>query len=148
MGQCRAHGLVHGGFGHPVGPKSGKSKPDEHGVVVGCRASRVLPTPVRRKYVIGITALVFTLFHFVVVVVPVVASRASGEGQAWLVMLFDFPLVLLLSMLPGGGQILYNNTAAYTFVFCTIGTLMYAALGALVGLIIDIIRTKRKMGNL
>ena len=98
----------------------------------------------RSKAATIITSSVFAIFHVIVVVVPVISSGANGEGQAFAVVIFDVPLVWLLSAMPGGNTVLYNNRRAYTFVFCIFGTLMYAAVGGLIGWIIDVIRVKRR----
>ena len=88
-----------------------------------------------------ICAGVFALFHIIVVVFPVVASGGNGESQAGAVMLFDMPLVFVLERVPGGGRILYNDVGAYMVFFSVVGTLMYASCGALIGYIIDRVRT-------
>ena len=76
-----------------------------------------------------ICALVFAVFHLLVVVSALLATRGTGEGQALTVALFDFPLVLLLEALPNGRYILYSSTTAYVWFFSVAGTLMYAAAG-------------------
>lgn len=80
-----------------------------------------------------ICASAFALFHVVMVVSTLFASRGAGEGQAFVVGLFDFPLVLLLRVLPGGGHILYGSVDAYVWFFATAGTFMYAAIGYGIG---------------
>ena len=97
----------------------------------------------RKKAATIITALVLMCFHFIVVVVPVISSGANGEGQGWAVMIFDMPLVWLLSAIPAGKRVLYEDMTAYTLVFCVGGTLMYGAAGALIGWIIDVIRVRK-----
>ena len=82
-------------------------------------------------------ALLFGLFHLIFVVAPLVASGGHGEGQAFLVALADFPLVMLLDRIPGGGYILYKSTFAYVSFFSVIGTLMYACIGAALGRLLD-----------
>jgi len=76
---------------------------------------------------------VFALFHVVIVVSTLFTSRGAGEGQAFIVAIFDFPLVLLLQALPGGGHILYGSTTAYVWFFSIAGTLLYAAIGYCMG---------------
>jgi hypothetical protein len=79
-------------------------------------------------------AAIFALFHIVVVAVPVLLSRGSGEAQAFAVAIFDPPLTWLLGLVPAGRQVLFGSSpVAYVLVFSVGGTLMYAALGALVG---------------
>ena len=80
-----------------------------------------------------ICASVFALFHVVIVGSTLLTSRGAGEGQAFVVALFDFPLVLLLRSLPGGAYILYGSTTAYVWFFAIAGTLLYAAVGYCVG---------------
>jgi hypothetical protein len=55
-----------------------------------------------------IGALVFTGIHVLLVVLPVVASGGSGEGQAMSVSFFDFPLVFFLEKSAPGDQLLYG----------------------------------------
>jgi hypothetical protein len=93
--------------------------------------------PVRRL-VPWICALVFALFHVLTVVLTLLATRGSGEGQAGMVVLLDFPLVLLLQALPHGGYILYNSIEAYVWFFSVAGTSMYAAVGYCVGTLIAV----------
>jgi hypothetical protein len=80
-------------------------------------------------------ASVFGSFHVLVVALPVISTWGSGEGQAFAVAIFDFPLVVLLSLFAGGKSLLYNGPQwAYVAVFAVGGTLMYCGAGALVGL--------------
>jgi hypothetical protein len=80
------------------------------------------------------TAAIFALFHIIVVAVPVLASGASGDTQAFAVAMFDLPIFWLLSLLPAGRQLLYGaSPVLYTLLFVVGGTLMYAAVGALIG---------------
>ena len=74
-------------------------------------------------------AWVFALLHLLVVGVTLLSSGGQGEGQAFTVMLFDLPLVLLLELLPGGGKVLYGGGPLYVGVFLVAGTAMYAAIG-------------------
>jgi hypothetical protein len=83
-----------------------------------------------------IGASVFALFHAVMVVSTLIATRGAGEGQAFIVALFDFPLVLLLQALPGGGHILYGSTIAYVWFFSVAGTVLYAAIGFCAGILL------------
>ena len=78
-----------------------------------------------------ICAVVFGALHVLFVVVPVVSSHGAGEGQAFTVALYDFPLVLLLQHVPRGGYILYGSTLAYIWFFSVVGTLFHAGLGFL-----------------
>ena len=60
-------------------------------------------------------------------------TRGQGEGQAFWVALLDFPLILLLEVVPGGARILYHSVPAYIWFFSIVGTLMYSAIGYCVG---------------
>ena len=76
----------------------------------------------------------FALFHIIVVVLPLLTSAGSGETQAFAVALFDMPIFWLLGLFPAGRQLLYGSfPLLYILVFTVGGTLMYAAVGALVG---------------
>lgn len=74
-----------------------------------------------------ICAWVFALFHVLVVGTTLLSTGGHGEGQAFTVLVFDLPLVLLLQVVPGGGYVLY--VASYVGFFLIGGTLMYAAIG-------------------
>jgi len=79
-------------------------------------------------------AAVFALLHTVVVAVPVLLSGGSGEAQAFAAAILDLPIFWLPSLFPAGRAVLYGSSpTVYILLFCVGGTLMYAALGALVG---------------
>lgn len=81
-------------------------------------------------------AILLGSFHALVVALPLVSTGGSGEGQAFAVMIFDLPLVALLSLFEAGKSLLYNGPPlAYVAVFAVVGTLMYCAAGALAGLV-------------
>ena len=83
----------------------------------------------------AIGAAVFGSFHALVVALPVITTWGRGEGQAFAVAIFDFPLVEIVSLFAAGRSLLYNGPQwAYVGVFAIGGTLMYCAAGALVGL--------------
>ncbi len=85
-------------------------------------------------------AALFALFHILVVAVPVWISGGSGEGQAFAAAIFDLPIVWLLGLFPVGRKVLYGSSPSlYMLVFTVGGTLMYAAVGALVGRGIQIV---------
>jgi hypothetical protein len=83
-----------------------------------------------------ICALAFAAFHLLSAVSTLLATHGTGEGQAFTVALFDFPLVLLLQALPRGGYILYDSPVAYVWSFSIAGTLMYAAIGYCFGVLL------------
>jgi len=79
-------------------------------------------------------AVIFALFHIIVVAVPVLSSGGSGETQAFTAAIFDLPIFWLLGLFPAGREVLYGSShTAYILVFSVGGTLMYAVVGALVG---------------
>ena len=81
-----------------------------------------------------VVATIFALFHILVVAIPVLSSGGSGETQAFAAAIFDLPLFWLLGLFPAGREVLYGSSpSVYVLVFSVGGTLMYAALGALVG---------------
>ena len=85
-------------------------------------------------------ASLLALFHFVFVALPVITSNASGEGQGMTTLFLDYPLWMLVDHLPDRGQSLQNTKTSYILLVCIGGTLMYAGVGALLGLFIDSIR--------
>jgi hypothetical protein len=79
-------------------------------------------------------AAIFALFHIIVVAVPMLASGGSGETQAFAAAIFDLPIFWLLGLFSAGREVLYGASPSfYILVFAVGGTLMYAAVGALVG---------------
>jgi hypothetical protein len=84
----------------------------------------------------GICALLGTSFHVLTVVAMLLVTGGQGEGQAFWVALLDFPLILLLEAVPSGARILYNSVPAYIWIFSVVGTLMYAAVGYCVGVLL------------
>jgi hypothetical protein len=101
------------------------------------------------RFVPLICALIFALLHVLTVVVTLFATHGSGEGQALTVALLDFPLVLLLQAVPRGTYILYGSTEAYVWFFSIAGTVMYAAVGYCVGILIRAVTAiaKQKVGR-
>jgi len=84
--------------------------------------------------IIVATAGIFALFHAIAVAVPMLTSGGSGETQAFAAAIFDQPIFWLLGHFPAGRQVLYGGSPSiYILVFGAGGTLMYAAVGALVG---------------
>ena len=73
-------------------------------------------------------ALSFFSLHILLVTAPVLLSGATGETQGWLTYFADFPLVI--GMLSLG---LLNGRTGYLILVCLLGPLMYAAVGALIG---------------
>lgn len=87
----------------------------------------------RQRSVTVVLAIAFALFHALVVAVPVLLMGATGEGQGYLVLFFDLPLVLLANAIPATQRLLHNDVVTYYFVVIVLGTLMWAAVGALCG---------------
>ena len=85
-------------------------------------------------------AALLAAFHVVMVSLPVLTSRGSGEGQAFMVMIFDFPLVWFVKATLGPGVLYGNSQELYIFIFSVVGALMYAAVGASIGFVVDQIR--------
>jgi hypothetical protein len=77
----------------------------------------------------------------ILVVATLLSSHGAGEGQAFIVAILDYPLVLLLEALPGGGHILYNSTVAYVWFFSIAGTVLYAVVGYCVGVLLRAMAT-------
>ena len=94
-----------------------------------------------RRWIPIICAAVFAIFHIVLVVTALFSSHGAGEGQAFLVAIFDLPLVLLLEAVPGGGHILYGSTVAYVWFFSVVGTALYAVVGYGAGLLLRALAT-------
>ena len=94
-------------------------------------------------------AAVLGSFHALVVAWPVIATWGNGEGQAFAVALFDFPLVAALSLFPAGRSLLYNGPSwAYVSVFAVGGTIMYGAVGAVAGLAVQrLVRAARRTSS-
>jgi hypothetical protein len=92
-----------------------------------------------------IGALIFAGIHVLLVVIPVVTSGGGGEGQAMSVAYADFPLVLLLEKSGRGSQLLYGvgRTREYVWFFSIAGTLMYALVGLVLGVLVRSIFGKR-----
>ena len=89
-----------------------------------------------------IGAAIGATFHFCTVVLVLVITGGSGEGQGGLVLLLDFPLVIFLQAIPNGNIILYGPVLYYIFFFSLFGTAMYAVIGWLVGDFLGYIRRK------
>jgi hypothetical protein len=90
--------------------------------------------------VVIVTAAIFALVHIVVVSVPVLLSGGAGESQAFAATIFDLPISWLLGLFESGRRVLYGSSPLiYIVVFAVGGSVMYAALGALVGWVVHII---------
>jgi hypothetical protein len=88
-----------------------------------------------------ICAFLVALAHLLIVVTTLVDTQGSGEGQAFLVLFYDFPLVLLLDHIPQGGHILYSSISAYIWFFSIVGTLMHGLIGFGVGMLFSLLKS-------
>src|SRR5712672_4785974 len=87
-----------------------------------------------------VIATTFAVFHVIVVAIPVLLSGGSGESQAFAAAIVDLPIAWLLALFPAGRSVLYGSSPRlYMLVFSIGGTFMYAAIGALLGLVIYIL---------
>jgi hypothetical protein len=85
---------------------------------------------------VSVVAAVFATLHVILVAVPLISSGGHGEGQAFAVVIFDFPLVWILHQVDWGREILYGNLGAnghwrYVLIFSLGGTIFWASVGAL-----------------
>ena len=86
------------------------------------------------KTTVIVTAAIFVIFHLIVVAAPLALSGGSGEAQAFTTAVFDLPIYWLLGLFAGGRAVLYGSSPLiYMLLFGLGGTLMYAAVGALLG---------------
>ncbi len=90
----------------------------------------------RTFHPVWVVAMVFATLHVILVAVPVVTSGGNGEGQAFAVVIIDYPLVWILDQLDWGRGILYGNLGsygrwAYVLIFSLGGTIFWASVGAL-----------------
>lgn len=88
-----------------------------------------------------VVAIVFATLHVLLVAVPVVTSSGNGEAQGFAVLVFDFPLVWILSQSDWGRDILYGNLgttgkAIYVLIFSIGATIFWAGLAALLAYVI------------
>ncbi len=86
-----------------------------------------------KQWLPAVFAATFALFHLLTVTWTLVTTGGAGEGQAFTVLLFDWPLVILLDHVPRGGYILYGSVTMYVWFFSIAGTAMYAVIGYLLG---------------
>ena len=84
-------------------------------------------------------ALIGAIFHFVVVVLPLLIMGLGGlaKGYGWLVYFFDFPLVLLDGYIRALRSFVYASKIGYVLYYSVCGTVLYALLGWLAGYLKD-----------
>ena len=81
-----------------------------------------------------IIATILGLVHFVLVGVPFIQSNGGGESVAYQIFFLDFPLYILAEAL---FQPLLLNSVLFNFLwFVVLGTVMYALLGYVLGLVL------------
>ena len=89
-----------------------------------------------------ISALVFAAFHVLTLAYPLFIAHGQGEDQNFAVLVFDFPVVLLFHLLGRSAYTVFGSTSAldrvmvYVWFVCIGGTLMYAAMGYYVGVLL------------
>ena len=92
------------------------------------------------KFKIPITlALLLGAVHFLIVGIPFIHAGGGGEGLLY-ILLIDLPLFWLASLLMP--KLLYNSVAFNFWLFPVIGTVMYAAVGYLLGCGIVFVKKK------
>lgn len=75
-------------------------------------------------------ALLLGAIHFLIVGIPFILAGGGGEGLLY-ILLVDFPLFWLASFL--ASKLLDNSVAFNFWLFPIIGTVMYAAIGYVLG---------------
>jgi hypothetical protein len=98
----------------------------------------------------AIGATLFGLFHVWAVAAPLVSTWGHGEGQAFGVLLFDFPLDALMVLVPGGRHVRDTlSLSGYVLFYSIGGTIMYCCAGAIAGLVVRrATRAVRRLINL
>lgn len=84
-------------------------------------------------------AFLFGLVHLVLVTILFVTNPGNGEGLAFALLLIDLPLMILIDVFPGAIQRLLNHSVSFLY-FAILGSLMYAAVGALLGMLMNALR--------
>jgi hypothetical protein len=85
-------------------------------------------------------ALIGVVFHFVVVVVPLLVSGGTGEagkGAGWIALIFDFPLTLLELNILAIEHLVVTSTMGYILYYTLGGSLLYGLVGWLIGYVTD-----------
>ena len=86
-------------------------------------------------------ALVFGTVHFLVVGIPFIKAGGGGERLLYIV-LVDYPLFWLANLL--APKPLYTSVAFNFWLFPIMGTIMYAAVGYLLGQGIVYLKKRRR----
>lgn len=88
----------------------------------------------RRKACIGITSAAFALLHFIFGAIAL--SSDNTEGAGFLIVVVDFPVVMVATLL-GGAQSIFGSTAYFAFLVLVGGTAFYAIIGMILGYIMS-----------
>jgi tetrahydromethanopterin S-methyltransferase subunit C len=96
------------------------------------------------KYKIPIIAAgLLGALHFAIVGIPFIQARGGGEGLMYILWV-DFPLDWVASTL--APKLYYNSVTFNFWLFPVLGTILYAAVGYLIGLLAVLVK-KRKIRN-
>jgi len=88
-----------------------------------------------------IYAMIGGVFHFVVVVLPLIFLGLGAEwakGVGWLTLFFDFPLTLLEVNIRTLEHLVVTSTMGYILYYSLGGTLLYALGGWVLGYLTDV----------
>lgn len=78
-----------------------------------------------------------SLFHLFTVGLVLILTSGKGEGQAFLLLVLDFPLTLLMVRIPELENYLTEHILYYMLYFLFLGTVMYAFGGWIIGYFCD-----------
>ena len=81
-------------------------------------------------------AMIGAVFHFVIVVVPLLLSGGTGEAGktvGWIVLFFDFPLMILEVNIRILEHLVVSSTMGAILYYSLGGTVLYALGGWVVG---------------
>jgi hypothetical protein len=84
-------------------------------------------------------AVLLSALHFTIVGIPFIQAHGGGEGLLY-IQLVDFPLDRLANAL--APKLYYNSVTFNFWLFPVIGSVMYAAFGYLLGLLVVLARKK------
>lgn len=93
----------------------------------------------------GLFALLGAAFHLVFAVVPLVTAPPRDWVSAVALVYLDYPLFLFFRATAFCDP--WLNDGRSVWLYCILGTVMYAAAGALVGCGIDTLRCRRRVST-
>jgi hypothetical protein len=96
-----------------------------------------------RKLFTALLATIAAAFHVIFAVIPLVTADPRNWGPAVVLLYLDYPLFLFFKVTRLCDPLM--NDPKSVWLYCILGTAMYAAAGALVGYGIDRIRTRRRL---